>query len=207
MFEKKRFRIFVVAKINGLMKKSIFIFALLSIVLIQCKKAEEQMEIGTVKERSAEEIASIKEYAPKFNLNSIDGNQISLESMKGKYLFVDIWATWCGPCLQQIPAMKELEEKYKGQNIEFVSISVDKDADKAKWAKMIEVREMGGTQLFAGKQTSFSRDYEVSSIPKFLIIGKEGEIIDENPPRPMDYQTRKVNLELVAMLDNLLKEK
>lgn len=179
---------------------------LTSILFVQCKKSEE-IEIGTVTERSAEEIAAIKEYAPAFDLNSIEGTQISLESMKGKYLFVDIWATWCGPCLQQLPAMKELEQKYEGQNIEFVSISVDKDADKAKWAKMIEVREMGGTQLFAGKQTSFSRDYEVSSIPKFLIIGKEGEIINENPPRPMDYMTRQVNQELITMIDNLLKEK
>lgn len=188
------------------MKKSIFIFALFSIVLVQCKKEEEKIEIGTVTERSPEEVATIKEYAPAFDLNSIEGNNISLADMKGKYLFVDIWATWCGPCLQQLPAMKELEEKYAGQNIEFVSISVDRDEDKAKWAKMIEVREMGGTQLFAGKQTTFSRDYAVSSIPKFLIIGKDGEIINENPPRPMDYMTRQVNQELITMLDNLLKE-
>lgn len=179
---------------------------LISILFVQCKKTEE-IEIGTVTERSPEEMAAIKEYAPAFDLNSIEGTQISLESMKGKYLFVDIWATWCGPCLQQLPAMKDLEQKYEGQNIEFVSISVDKDADKAKWAKMIQDKGMGGTQLFAGKQTSFSRDYEVSSIPKFLIIGKDGEIINENPPRPMDYQTRQVNQELVTMLDNLLKEK
>jgi len=179
---------------------------LTSILFVQCKKTEE-IEIGTVTERTPEEMAVIKEYAPAFDLNSIEGTQISLESMKGKYLFVDIWATWCGPCLQQLPAMKELEKKYEGQNIEFVSISVDKDADKAKWAKMIQDKGMGGVQLFSGKQTSFSRDYEVSSIPKFLIIGKEGEIINENPPRPMDYRTRQINQELVVMLDNLLKEK
>lgn len=179
---------------------------LLSILIVQCKKSEK-IEIGTVTERSPEEMASIKEYAPAFDLNSIEGNKISLDQLKGKYLFVDIWATWCGPCLQQLPAMRELEQKYEGQNIEFVSISVDKDADKEKWAKMIQDKGMGGTQLFAGKQTSFSRDYEISSIPKFLIIGKEGEIINENPPRPMDYRTRQVNQELVVMLDNLLKEK
>lgn len=189
------------------MKKTLFILVLISVVFVQCKKTEEEIEIGTVTERSAEEIAAIKEYAPAFNLNSIEGNNISLADMKGKYLFIDIWATWCGPCLQQLPAMKELEQKYKGQNIEFVSISVDKDTDKGKWAKMIQDKGMGGTQLFAGKQTSFSRDYEVSSIPKFLIIGKDGEIINENPPRPMDYRTRQVNQELISMLDNLLNEK
>src|SRR5690606_10528408 len=116
-----------------------------SLILIQCKNSEE-IENGTVTERSPEEIAAIKEFAPDFKLNSIEGNDISLADMKGKYLYVDIWATWCRPCLQQLPAMKELEEKYRDQNIEFVSISVDKDADKAKWAKMVQEKEMQGIQ-------------------------------------------------------------
>ncbi len=187
------------------MKNHLVIFVLLTIFLVQCKK-EEEIEIGTVIERTDTEIAAIKEYAPAFTLNSIEGNNISLSDLKGKYLFVDIWATWCGPCLQQLPAMKELEQKYHGQNIEFVSISVDKDADKGKWQKMIQERQMSGIQLFAGKQTSFGNDYKISSIPKFLIIGKDGEIINDNPPRPMDYRTRQVNQELVTMLDDLLKK-
>lgn len=185
------------------MRKTLFI-SLLFFVFIQCKK-DEKIEVGTVTERTPEEMAAIKNYAPTFTLNSIEGNNISLSDMKGKYLFVDIWATWCRPCLQQLPAMKELEEKYHGQNIEFVSISVDKDADKEKWAKMVQDKGMSGIQLFAGKQTTFNSDYKISTIPKFLIIGKEGEIINENPPRPMDYRTNQVNQELVTMLDNLLK--
>lgn len=189
------------------MTKYLIFLAFTSAVIIQCRQNEQEIEIGTVTERTSEEIAAIKEYAPSFNLKSIEGNDVSLADLKGKFVFVDIWATWCGPCLQQLPAMKELEEKYRGQNIEFVSISVDKDSDKEKWAKMIREKEMGGLQLFAGKQTSFGRDYEIRTIPKFLIIGKEGEIINENPPRPMDYTTRRVNQQLVTMLDNLLNEK
>lgn len=187
------------------MKKSWFFSLLILTLFVNCKK-EEEIEIGTITERTREEMAAIKDYAPAFTLNSIEGNSVALSDLKGKYLYVDIWATWCRPCLQQLPAMKELEEKYRGQNIEFVSISVDRDADKAKWSKMVKEKEMKGLQLFAGKQTSFSGDYQISSIPKFLIIGKEGEIINENPPRPMDYRTGKLNQELVAMLDNLLKK-
>lgn len=187
------------------MRKLGWMFLLL-VVFTQCKK-EEEIEIGAVTERTDVEIAAIKEFAPAFTLHSIEGNNISLSDLKGKYLYVDIWATWCRPCIQQLPAMKEMEAKYRGQNIEFLSISVDRDADKAKWAKMVQEKQMKGIQLFAGKQTSFSSDYKISSIPKFLIIGKEGEIINANPPRPMDYRTGQVNQELVAMLDNLLKEK
>lgn len=178
---------------------------LLFTVFWSCEKKEE-IDVGTITERTPEEIASVVEYAPAFTFNSIEGKSVSLSDLKGKYLYVDIWATWCRPCLQQLPSMKELEEKYRGENIEFVSISVDNDRDKAKWQKMVQDKQMQGLQLFAGKMTSFHQDYQISSIPKFLIIGKEGEIINENPPRPMDYNTGQVNQELVGILDGLLKE-
>jgi len=187
------------------MKRTLFICLSALLFFTHCEK-EPEIEIGTVTERPPEEVAELKNYAPGFALNAIDGKNVSLEDLKGKFLYVDIWATWCRPCIQQLPAMKELEEKYRGQNIEFVSISVDNDRDKAKWQKMVQDKEMKGVQLFAGKQTSFSSDYKISAIPKFLIIGKEGEIINENPPRPMDYRTGQVNQELVAILDNLIKE-
>mgnify|MGYP000914514368 CR=1 FL=1 len=187
------------------MKRNICLFLVFMAFVWSCEKKEE-VEVGGITEKTAEEIAAHKEFAPEFAFNSIEGNRISLSDLKGKYLYVDIWATWCRPCLQQLPAMKELEEKYRDSNIEFVSISVDNDRDKAKWQKMVQEKQMGGIQLFAGKGTSFHQDYEISSIPKFIIIGKDGEIINENPPRPMDYETGKVNQQLVSILDNLIKE-
>lgn len=188
------------------MRNICFAIFVLSFVFIQCKKETEIENVGKVIERTPEEMAALREYAPAFTLPSIDGQEVSLESLKGKYLYVDIWATWCGPCIQQIPAMKELENHFRGQNIEFVSISVDKDADKNKWKKMIQDKQMSGLQLFAGKKGSFNKDYKVSTIPKFLIIGKEGEIIDDNAPRPMDYRTGGLNQELISMINNLLKQ-
>ena len=105
--------------------------------------------------RSEEEMAELIDYAPEFKLESIEGGQVALSDLKGKYVYIDIWATWCGPCLRQIPAMKELEEKYRGKNIEIMSVSVDSEKDKDKWRKMIEVREMKGIQLFAGRTSVF----------------------------------------------------
>lgn len=183
-------------------------FALLIVftgILFSCEK-ENEPQIGEISERTPEEIAAIKDYAPFFTFNSIKGNQVSLSDLKGDYLYVDIWATWCRPCLQQLPAMKELEEKYHGTGIEFVSISVDNDRDKAKWQKMVQEKQMGGVQLFAGNGTSFHQDYKISTIPKFLIIGKEGEIISDNAPRPMDHRTGQINQELVSFFDDLLKK-
>ncbi|HLV23977.1 MAG TPA: TlpA disulfide reductase family protein [Moheibacter sp.] len=184
-----------------------FFWAILALVLLgSCDSKKEEIEVGTITERSQEELASFVEYAPAFTFNSINGNNVSLSDMKGKYLYVDIWATWCRPCLQQLPAMKELEEKYRDTDIEFVSISVDNDRDKAKWQKMVQDKQMGGVQLFAGKRTSFHQDYEISTIPKFLLIGKDGEIINDNAPRPMDYATGGINQQLVSVFEDLLKK-
>lgn len=186
------------------MKKIPLVIGVLLLFFVQCNKSNEVVEVGEVTERTPEEIASIVEYAPTFTLQSIEGTNVSLADLKGKYLYVDIWATWCRPCLQQLPAMKELEEKYRDQNIEFVSISIDSDRDKGKWQKMVQDKQMAGVQLFAGKGTSFQQDYEISTIPKFLIIGKDGEIINENPPRPMDQMSGQINNQLVTILDGLL---
>ena len=183
------------------MKLKFFIAICCAFLLVQCDQKQE-IEVGEITERSAEEMAAFKEYAPKFTFQSMAGDQVSLDQLKGKILYIDIWATWCKPCLQQLPAMKELEEKYRGSNVEFISISVDADKDKAKWASMVKEKGMQGIQLFAGRGTSFHQDYKISSIPRFLIIGKDGELINDDAPRPMDHMSGQINQELVTILDS-----
>ena len=183
--------------------------AFLSVIfgfLLSCDTKNDKVEVGEVTERTTEEIASHKDFAPEFAFNSMDGKLVSLKDLKGKYVYVDIWATWCRPCIEQLPAMKELEEKYRGQDLEFLSISVDNERDKEKWKRMVNEKEMTGIQLYAGTTSTFHKDYQIKTIPKFLILGKDGEIIDNNPPRPMDYSTRQINHVLVAIFDNLLNK-
>ena len=63
--------------------------------------------------------------APNFNLPNQNGETISLSDLKGKYVYIDVWATWCGPCIAEIPSLKKVEKLYHNKNIEFVSISID----------------------------------------------------------------------------------
>lgn len=189
------------------MKVRIFLPILISLLFLQCNDAKkENVEVGEIIERTPEQISSMREMAPKFTFASIDGNEVSLDDLKGKYVYIDIWATWCQPCLVQIPAMKEMEEKYRDTDIEFVSISVDSERDKPKWQKMINDRGMSGLQLYAGRGTSFHQDYKISSIPRFVLIGKNGELINDNAPRPMDHRTGGINEELISVFDKLLSE-
>src|SRR5690625_7878965 len=63
--------------------------------------------------------------SPEFDYENYNGGKTSLESLRGKYVYIDVWATWCGPCLREIPYLKEVEKDYRNKNIEFVAISID----------------------------------------------------------------------------------
>ncbi|MDQ2177180.1 TlpA disulfide reductase family protein [Marinifilum sp. D714] len=125
--------------------------------------------------------------SPKFhNYENHAGGTSSLDDFKGKYVYIDLWATWCGPCKQQIPHLEKIEEMYHGKNIVFVSISTDKkEKGKQAWRKMVANKEMGGVQLIASDE-QFAKEYSVSGIPRFILIDPEGNIVDNNAPRPSD---------------------
>ena len=124
--------------------------------------------------------------SPKFSYESIDGKTVALDDLKGKYVYIDIWATWCGPCKREIPHLKEVEKEFHGKNIEFVSISVDRADDKQKWMDMVKEKEMVGIQLFADKDWSsdFVQAYKVMGIPRFILLDPNGNVVDPDAPTP-----------------------
>ena len=138
--------------------------------------------------------------SPKFSYKDVDGKQVSLDDFKGKFVYIDVWATWCSPCLGEIPYLKKMEKDYHGKDIVFVSISVDAKKDYDKWVKMVNDEELKGYQLFADKswKSDFVQAYKINGIPTFILIDKEGKIISASAKRPS-------NPELRTQLDKLLK--
>ena len=137
--------------------------------------------------------------SPKFmDYENNAGGTTSLDDLKGKYVYVDVWATWCGPCIAEIPSLKKVEKKYHGKNIEFVSISIDKIKDHDKWKKMIIDKELGGMQLYADNnwESKFIEDYLIKGIPRFIIIDPAGKIVSSNAPRPSDKKLTELFDEL-----------
>ena len=107
-------------------------------------------------------------------------------------VYVDVWATWCKPCLQELPAMKALQEEYKGKDITFVSLSVDKD--KEAWKAMVTEEKMQGVQLHIdlGAHRDFIENYDLTGIPRFFLISKEGKIISISAPRPSEAKIKEL---------------
>lgn len=138
--------------------------------------------------------------APNFVYENHKGGKTSLESLKGKYVYIDVWATWCGPCRAEIPSLKELEKNFHGKNIEFVSISVDVEKDYEKWKTFVTEKALGGTQLYADKNwnSDFIKAFGIDSIPRFILIDPKGVVIDADAARPS-------NPKLKTQLDNLVK--
>jgi len=148
--------------------------------------------------------------SPTFeNYETTTGQKMALNDLKGKYVYMDIWATWCGPCIVEIPHLKALEQNYHDKNIKFVSVSVDDGrgykgdavAAKAGWKKMVIDKSLSGTQLIAddGFRSDFIRAYQINSIPRFILIDPDGKIVSGDAPRP----SNPILKDLLNGLDNI----
>lgn len=127
--------------------------------------------------------------AMDFTYPDINGKQVSLSDFKGKYVYVDVWATWCGPCKKEIPSLKRLEEQFHGEDIVFMSVSVDTENQKTKWENFVNEKDLGGVQLFASGWSQIAKDYEINSIPRFMLFDPEGKIVSTNASRPSNPRT------------------
>jgi len=134
--------------------------------------------------------------APDFSYPDINGDSISLADFRGEILYIDVWATWCGPCRAEIPAFTKLVDEYRNEAIQFLSVSVDEN--KTAWIKFIEEEAPSWPQSFTGGWVcSICKDYFIKGIPRFILIDAEGKIIDATAPRPSSDEIR-------PLLDKLL---
>lgn len=134
-----------------------------------------------------------------FNVHAIDlnGQKFELSHIKEKIIFVDFWATWCGPCIKEEPFVEKLKSDYKDK-VAFVKISIDEDYDK--WQTYIS-NDSELSYILAQDEARGSTllTFNLLAIPKFIIMDNKGKIIDPAAPRPSEVELREV-------LDELLKE-
>jgi thiol-disulfide isomerase/thioredoxin len=121
---------------------------------------------------------------PDFSFEDIEGNSRKLSDLRGKLIYIDIWATWCGPCIAEHPHWDNLREEYKDKPVSFLTISVD--TKKEVWQKMVTAKNMEGLQWYAQGdfKSELARHFKVKAIPRFLLLDQEGKIIDPSADRP-----------------------
>ena len=122
--------------------------------------------------------------APDFTLTDINGEEVSLSDFRGKVVYLDFWASWCGPCMREVPYAKELKKRMEGQDdLVFLYISID--TDEEAWRRTVANQEIRGVHLnVPGGRAEVPSLYNVKGVPTFYIIGRDGNIFDNRPPRP-----------------------
>jgi thiol-disulfide isomerase/thioredoxin len=123
-----------------------------------------------------------------FSFVDLDGNQVSLADFRDKIIYLDLWASWCGPCINTFRTKTpEFETKLREkEDVVLMYISIDEKEEP--WRNYLSKNPMRGVHLFAGKgfQAEIMQYFKVWGIPRYLIIGKDNKIIDVNAPRPGD---------------------
>jgi thiol-disulfide isomerase/thioredoxin len=148
-----------------------------------------------------EEVTGVKLAGPKdkhlgkpldIKFTATDGRKIDLAKMKGRVVLIDFWATWCGPCVREIPSVKKAYAKLHPKGFEIIGISLDSNEDKLK--KFIKDKDMTWPQYFDGQgwKNKISTRYGIRSIPAMWLVDKQGNLVDKNARNGLAAKVEKL---------------
>jgi thiol-disulfide isomerase/thioredoxin len=135
-----------------------------------------------IKEQAASELKKLDSVGKPVDLQftAVDGREVDVAKLKGKVVLIDFWATWCGPCVGELPHVKEAYDKLHSQGFEIVGISLDKDKDSL--TRFVGEHKMEWPQFFDGLywQNKYARQFGIESIPAMWLVDKKGNLRDVN---------------------------
>lgn len=154
-----------------------FVFAD-SMLALYTQHIPESKYTKTLEDRlSSLRTTAIGSVAPDFKLPTPEGGEIALSSLRGKYVLIDFWASWCAPCRKENPNVVKMYNKYKDQGFEIFGVSLDQSREK--WLKAISDDKLTWPQVsdLKGWESAAAQLYQVDAIPQTILLDKEGKII------------------------------
>lgn len=137
------------------------------------------------------------EVAPEIACLDLKNKEVTLSDFRGKVVYLDIWATWCAPCIAQFPASKSLYQKYSKDEIVFVYLSVDKDRNK--WKDFLSKnKDIKGIHLVEKENSSIFKAFHLSEIPSYMLLDQEGRIVNAHAPRPSSDKIEEMIDQLIS---------
>ena len=162
------------------MKKYILSWLLAVVALSSCadnsKKQEsaDQSQETDVAEVETAAVEADGAEAPDFTLNDINGKPLTLSSLRGKYVILDFWGSWCGWCIKGIPQMKEYYQKYAGK---FEILGIDCNDPEEKWKAAVEKYELPWLHVYNTRDSKVLEHYQIEGFPTKIIVGPDGKIV------------------------------
>jgi peroxiredoxin len=143
---------------------------------------KESEFVKTIEDRAEKlRVSVVGAQAPDFTLNNADGEQISLSSLQGKYVLIDFWASWCQPCMVELPNLIDLYDQYNDKGFEIFGVSLDRDRNA--WVNTVDEKNMVWPNVWdmEGEEPAEAATlYGVTGIPHTVLLDKEGVIIAKN---------------------------
>ena len=124
--------------------------------------------------------------APNFTFTDMSDRPYTLKDFRGKYLLIDVWGVYCGPCIKELPALKEVKTEFHDANITFIQVNLDGTRDT--WMKRVKELNLDGPQFMAtnGWDSEFRKAYEIDQVPTFILIDRKGRFIDARTKLPTE---------------------
>lgn len=173
---------------------------LISFVNLSSRRTSGSSEVQSGSAPSRQSTVAAGKLAANFTLKDLNGAPISLASLRGKVVFLNIWATWCAPCREEMPSIESLYNAFKANN-DFVVLAVSQDTDGGSVRPFVQQNHLQFRVLLDPRNQVGER-YDVSGIPETFIIGRDGRIVAHHVG-PYDW----ANADIREALQELIKSK